>query len=180
MDNGSRPNFPRPFGKGHWGSLGLPTRESTAADGTVAHFSGCSRMHSNNRIHSYGRIHSNSRIHNRTTGYTAGTSGYMAGLQDMHPNRIRDLTTGYTAKNDTWLDYSIHSQTRYVAGLQDTQSNRIRGHTTAAAPYSSRNERQTYRSRTEARMLLRFAFSSYNRNRRKTAATLSVGLGLKD
>ena len=159
--------------------MGLPTRESTAAGGTVAHFSGFSRMpnnnrmHSNSRIHSYSRIHSNSRIHGWTTGYVAK-------LQNTQPNRMCGWTTGYTAKQNTWLDYRIHSQTGYVTGLQDIQPNRIRGHTTAAAPYSSRDERQTYRSRTEDKMLLQFAFSSYNRNRRKTGATPGVALGLKD
>ena len=39
---GYGPIFPSLLGKGtgvHWGFVGLPTRESTTADGTVAHFS---------------------------------------------------------------------------------------------------------------------------------------------
>ena len=42
MDKGYGPIFPRPAGKGtgvYWGFVGCPTRESKAADGTVAHLS---------------------------------------------------------------------------------------------------------------------------------------------
>ena len=73
-----------------------------------------------------------------TAGYTGaagytGTAGYTARLQDTQLEyRIHGWTTGYTAKQHTWLDYRIHSQTAgYVAGLQDTQPNsRICGWTT--------------------------------------------------
>ena len=187
---GYGPIFPRPTGKEHWGSLGF---RGVAHNGKYSCGWYSSTLflkldqqelreqldtagYRNRKRAGYTGFHI--RIH-RIRGWTRIHSR----RQDTAKYRIRGWTTGYTAKQqDTWLDYRIHSQTAgCVAGLQDTQPNSrirgwttgdtarygIRGHSTAAAPYSSRDERQTYSSITDAKTLLQFAFSSYNRNRRK-------------
>ena len=78
------------------GALGLPTRESTAADGTVALFlnldtarytAGQQNTRLNSRIHSRQQdTWLDYKIHSQTTGYVAE-------LQDTQPTNIQGHTT---------------------------------------------------------------------------------------
>ena len=96
----------------------------------------------------------------KLTGYTAGrqeqtgTTGYRAERQEQ---------TGTTQLDKQELTGFTAGQTGYTAGQIGTDrihSWKTEGHSASTAAFNSRNRCQTYRSRTGAKALLRFAFAA--------------------
>ena len=91
--------------------IGLPTKELTAVDGTVAHLqdaAGYQLRQDTQLQQDTHMIHSSNRIQQQQdTRLQPDTTGYVAGLQDTQLiSRICGWTTGYTAKQqDTWTHH---------------------------------------------------------------------------